>query len=58
MCMVLPSVIDRVVKQENTNRVSHDTVVEELANIAISLHMESKEVAMAMAVYMLGFNSL
>ena len=57
MCMLLPDVIDRVVKQENQDRVPHDTVVDELTNIADSLNMESKDIAMAMAIYMLGFNS-
>lgn len=57
MCMILPSVIDKVVKQDNQDRVPHDTVVEELNQIASSLNMESDDIAMAMAIYMLGFSS-
>ena len=57
MCMILPSVIDKVVKQDNQDRVPHDTVVEELNQIASSLNMESDDLAMAMAIYMLGFSS-
>ncbi len=34
MCMVLPNVIEKVVKQGGTVRIPHDTVLQELKNIA------------------------
>ena len=57
MCMVLPEVIEKVVKQDNTVQVPHDTVLQELKNIADSSKREPEDMAMAVAVYMLGFNS-
>lgn len=57
MCMVLPEVIEKVVKQDNTVQVPHDTVLQELKNIAESAKREPEDIAMAVAVYMLGFNS-
>jgi hypothetical protein len=57
MCMILPKVIERVVKQDGTVQVPHDTVLKELKNIAVMSDRESEDMAMAVAVYMLGFNS-
>lgn len=57
MCMVLPSVIERVVKQDSTVKVPCDTVFEELKRIAEMSGKEPEDIAMAVAVYMLGFNS-
>lgn len=57
MCMVLPAVIDEVVKQDTASKVPHDTVVAELRNIAQMANSESEDLAMAIAVYMLGFSS-
>lgn len=57
MCMVLPGVIERVVKQDNTVQVPHDTVMQELGNIAGISGRKPGNEAMAVAVYMLGFNS-
>lgn len=57
MCMVLPEVIERVVKQDGNVKVPHDTVLQELKNIANMSGKESQDLAMAVAVYMLGFNS-
>lgn len=56
MCMVLPTVIENVVNSGEGVSVPKDTVVEELKNIASRLDEDSKELAMAMAVYMLGFS--
>lgn len=52
MCMVLPSVIEKVVENEDTISVPKDTVIDELQKIA-----ESKKGSFALALYMLGFNS-
>lgn len=56
MCMVLPEVIQKTVKNFGTS-VPHDTVVEELQAIAQEQKLESDDLAVAMAVYMLGFSS-
>lgn len=55
MCMVLPEVIEKVVGDGNDIKVPHDTVLEELQNISKRFGEESEKLAMAMAVYMLGF---
>ena len=57
MCMVLPGVIEKVVKKDGTVQIPHDTVLQELRNIADISGRESEDMAMAIAVYMLGFHS-
>jgi len=57
ICMELPEVIDKVVNEEDAVVVPHDTVVQELRNVATLFNDKTDELAMAMAVYMLGFNS-
>ncbi len=57
MCMTLPDVIEKVVKQDGNVRIPHDTVLQELKNIAAMSGKETEDMAMAIAVYMLGFNS-
>ena len=57
MCMALPETINSVVNAEDGVSVPHDTVIQELRNVAM-LHAEkTEELAMAMAVYMLGFST-
>lgn len=57
MCMALPGIIHLVVNEEGSISVPHDTVIQELRKVA-SLHTEqTEEMAMAMAVYMLGFHT-
>lgn len=57
MCMALPGIIHLVVNEEGSISVPHDTVIQELRKTA-SLHTEqTEEMAMAMAVYMLGFHT-
>lgn len=50
MCMVLPSVIQEVVATSDNIVVPHDTVINELQNIA-----NKKDGSFALALYMLGF---
>lgn len=57
LCMVLPEKIKQVVDSSEDVNVPHDTVLDELANIAKITETETEDLAMAMAVYMLGFNS-
>ena len=55
--MVLPEVIEKVVNSGEGINVPQDTVLTELKNIATQIGEESEQLAMAMAVYMLGFNT-
>ena len=57
MCMVLPSVIEKVVGELEGTIVPHDTVIDELRALAAKQNIESENMAMAMAVYMLGFET-
>lgn len=57
MCMALPEVIENVVNNENGMQVQQDTVMEELENIAYNIQGDKNELAMALAIYMLGFSS-
>jgi len=57
MCMVLPEIINTVVNEDGTVSIPNDTVIRELQNISTLFDDKTNELAMAMAVYMLGFNS-
>lgn len=57
MCMALPTVIEKVVKNLKKTVVPHDTVINELRNEAAKKGIKSEDMAIAMAVYMLGFSS-
>lgn len=57
MCMELPNTIAKVVSTDKNIEIPHDTVVEELKEIAGKLNFENEELAMAMAIYMLGFST-
>lgn len=57
MCMVLPEVINSVVNEEGSVTVPNDTVINELRKVAALYGEQPEELAMAMAVYMLGFNT-
>lgn len=56
MCMVLPNVIEKVISEMEDVKVPEDRVMEELAEWAGHLDTESGDMAIAMAVYMLGFS--
>lgn len=58
ICTVLPKIINKVVT-DTTKGVSVpcDTVIDELKNIAYSINKNDQELAMAMAIYLLGFSS-
>jgi len=55
MCMALPEVINAVVNEEGSVTVPQDTVIQELKNVANLYSDQPEDLAMAMAVYMLGF---
>lgn len=57
MCMVLPYVIEKAVKELEGNIVPHDTVIDELKELAAKQDIESEDLSIAMAAYMLGFGS-
>lgn len=57
MCMKLPEVIDSVVNEKGGVEVPRDTVIDELKKVSSLYDNETDELAMAMAVYMLGFNT-
>lgn len=55
MCMVLPEIIKKSVKELEHSIVPHDTVYEELLELSKQQNVNYDEMAFAMAVYMLGF---
>ena len=57
MCMMLPGVINSVVNEDGMVHVPEDTVVQELRRIAGLYTEQSENMAMAMAVYLLGFST-
>ncbi len=57
ICKILPGVIQRVVEQDQEHLTPHDTVMQELNKLAAESGMKDKELALSMAVYMLGFSS-
>lgn len=54
VCLVLPSIIEKSVKQLDVKVIPHDTVYKELLEIA-NKQSVSSDFAMALAIYMLGF---
>ena len=57
MCMVLPSIIQKAVDELEGAIVPHDTVIDELKELAKKQNIDDENLAAAMAVYMLGFGS-
>lgn len=58
MCMVLPRVIENVISEgSNGVQVPHDTVLEELRQLAGQIEGVDSNLSMAMAVYLLGFST-
>lgn len=57
LCMVLPGVIQRVVEDSGNDLVPKDTVMDELIKLADESRIENRDLALAMAIYMLGFSS-
>lgn len=56
MCMILPGVIEKVVNSMEDVKIPNDIVMEELKTWARHLETEPEDLAIAMAVYMLGFS--
>lgn len=57
MCMALPDVIKKVVRELEGTIVPHDTVIDELKKIAAELQINSEDLAIIMSVFMLGFSN-
>lgn len=58
MCMVLPKVIEKVVNEGGEDvKVPHDSVMSELRKIAKEMNTDDENLAMALAVYLLGFST-
>lgn len=57
MCLVLPSVIEKAVKDLEGSIVPHDTVINELRALVSAQKIESEDMAFVMAAYLLGFGT-
>ncbi len=57
ICMTLPGIIETVVNESGEQLVPHDIVFEQLSKMAEKSNIEQKDMAIAMAIYMLGFGS-
>ena len=57
VCMALPSTIQKVVETEGANLIPIDTVFDELKTVADESKIEKKDLAFAIAIYLLGFSS-
>lgn len=58
MCMVLPDVIEKVVSEGKDLKIPHDTVGDELKRLSEMFKKDKSEsLAMALAIYMLGFST-
>lgn len=58
MCMVLPKIIENVVSDGGDDvKVPHDSVLKELKNVAEKMGESDENLAMAMAIYLLGFST-
>jgi hypothetical protein len=57
MCMTLPKVIHTVVNEEQSVEVPIDTVLEKLKNVSGLFTDQTDDIAMNMAVYLLGFST-
>lgn len=56
ICMILPEVIREVVEEQSDIKTPQDTVLEELRAWAEHLEAKNEDLAMMLAIYMLGFN--
>lgn len=56
ICLVLPNVIQKVVEASGKHLVPNDTVYEELQKLSSKLNINNDDLAISMAIYMLGFS--
>lgn len=57
ICMALPETIKKVVEEEGEQLVPHDVVFQQLSRMAKKKNIENQDLAIAMAIYMLGFGT-
>lgn len=58
MCMALPKIIEKVVAEGGDDvKVPHDSVLAELKRVASMTGETDEDIAMAMAIYLLGFST-
>lgn len=57
ICLVLPEIINEVVSSNNNVKTPKDSAFNDLRSIASALPYKSEELAMAMAIYLLGFST-
>lgn len=57
MCMILPVVIKRIVKDLEGKIVLNYTVIDELKGLTRKQNIESEYLAIVMMIYILGFGS-
>ncbi len=57
MCMTLPGVIQKAVKDFQGDMMPNDTVFDELRTIALKQQIQDEDLAFALAAYMLGFET-
>ncbi|WP_138756202.1 Eco47II family restriction endonuclease [Paenibacillus sinopodophylli] len=57
MCMVLPSIIKKVVENNFNSLLANDTVMQELKELTNTQKIIEEDMAIAMSVYILGFSS-
>ncbi len=57
ICMVLPSVIQSVIKSNPETKTPYDTAYQELLTIAEKFGGKDKELSMVVAMYLLGFST-
>ena len=57
LCMVLPEIIERVVRDETAVTVPKDTAYEELIQMTKDMGIAENEYAISMAMYILGFGT-
>lgn len=57
ICMILPEIVDEVIADGKKVKAPNDIVYEELKKISEKMDIQSNELSMAMAIYLLGFNT-
>ncbi|MGN0632424.1 MAG: Eco47II family restriction endonuclease [Oscillospiraceae bacterium] len=57
ICMALPDMINKVVKEEGKSLVPNDTVFQELTDIAKAKRLDDIDLSVALSIYMLGFST-
>lgn len=57
ICLLLPETIQKIVNTLNNTIIPHDTVIDELKEISSKQNIKSNDLAISMAIYLLGFGT-